>query len=516
MRLVRLCSRPLLPRCQLFLRRCFYSTAMPSPPSIQWREGSERARRDGAAAFNAFLRGASAQLTAILTDTSPPPADAPPPEVHVVLGNEAADADSIISALVYAYVRHEAQRRQRQHSTDTEAHTEAHTETHTEAGTEANTEAHTEANTQANTQVNTAPTCFVPVVAVPRAELALRCDVVALLAALAVDVDAVAFVDEFPWRHAAFEQRRARLRLTLVDHNALSNRRVPVDAAAADVAEILDHHADLGRHGEAPRREVAFADGRALVASTCTLVAERLARDLPPSPSQSPSQSQSQPQARALAATLLLGVIALDSVNFDPRADKVTPRDERAAAELETVAFADGAALFAWLQAERFSPRHWAAFSLTDCLRCDYKEFAFPSGSSAPASAPDRKYGVSSVLVPLDAFARKAEHRAALVEGLASFCRANELQFLGVMAIFEDADGARRRQLLLFQDGDDRRLIEHCAAFLTSEERSLRLEAAELPASHHDRQRVLAFEQLNTGASRKQVVPLVQQALAKL
>ena len=62
-----------------------------------------------------------------------------------------------------------------------------------------------------------------------------------------------------------------------------------------------------------------FADGHATVASTCTLVTERLM--------QLQSDDESFP---APLAILLLGVILLDSVNLVPEAGKATPRDAAA------------------------------------------------------------------------------------------------------------------------------------------------------------------------------------------
>ncbi|GMF62818.1 unnamed protein product [Phytophthora fragariaefolia] len=202
---------------------------------------------------------------------------------------------------------------------------------------------------------------------------------------------------------------------------------------------------------------------------------------------------------------MLLAVIALDSINFDPSAKKVTPRDVKAAEKLEAAAFATKGELFAWLQAEKFNPAHWRAFTLENCLQVDYKEFAF-----ATAAGDSKIVGFSAVLIDLEAFARKAENAAALRQALSTYCEQNELAFLVVMTMFVTADGQRHRQLLFFQEkGDD---VKHCVAFF-EKEGSLHLELIQLPESHCD-QRVLAFNQLNTAASRKQVAPLIQRALA--
>lgn len=421
-------------------------SASPSP-TIHWRKGSETALTVGVRALNAFLAQARSELFAVVADDAAIASTV----VHVVIGNEAADADSIISALVYAHHK-------RRHATE-------------------------------NGRV------IVPVVPVPRDELALRCDVVSLFRELHVDERALVFVDEFPWRHAAFQAGgRARLDFTLLDHNALSTKRMGGDDGVGRVVEILDHHMDLGKHTDAAVREIAFADGQALVASSCTLVAEKVL------------QTSGGTETDALHATLLLAVIALDSVNFDPSAKKVTARDVAAAKALEKTAFAPKEALFHWLQGAKFSADHWDAFTVRNCLQCDYKEFELPPGSGRH-SGP---YGVSAVLIDLERFVTKAVSGDALVTQLEAFVAANRLVFLLVMTMFVDAEGSRHRQLLFYGAGGDTSVPRTCVAFL-EREGSLELAPLELPASHADR-RLLTFSQRNAGASRKQVVPLLQRA----
>ncbi|TYZ60603.1 hypothetical protein PybrP1_004271 [[Pythium] brassicae (nom. inval.)] len=428
-----------------------------SSPTIRWRNGSETALASGVRAFNAFLVQARSELLAAVA----PDAANTSTVVHVVIGNEAADADSIISALVYA---HHKRLRAKENGT-----------------------------------------VVIPVVPVPRDELALRCDVVSLFRELHVDVSALTFVDEFPWRHAAFQDGgRARLEFTLLDHNALSTKRMGGHAVGR-VVEILDHHMDLGKHADAAVREIAFADGQALVASTCTLVAEKVLQSRP-----TEVGADDDGGRHALHATLLLAVIALDSINFDPSAKKVTARDVAAANELEKAACAPKEALFDWLQAAKFSPEHWAAFTVRNCLQCDYKEFELPPTGGSSSSNSGR-YGVSAVLIDLERLVTKAESGAAFVAELEAFASANRLAFLVVMTMFVDAEGSRHRQLLFYGAGGDSSAPRTCVAFL-EREGSLGLAPLELPASHADR-RVQAFSQRNAGASRKQVVPLLQQAL---
>eukprot|EP00644_Phytophthora_capsici_P007195 jgi/Phyca11/506802/fgenesh2_kg.PHYCAscaffold_22_\ len=356
------------------------------------------------------------------------------------MGNEAADADSIVSSMSYAFLHYQQQ----------------------------------------------SETLHVPVLPIPRSELVLRCDVTALFQALGVDTGALVFVDEFPWGI------KSRVKMTLMDHNALNNKKIP-QIDGLEVVEIVDHHSDLGQHQDVKKREVAFADGNALVASTCTLVAERL-------------KEVESHEAHKLLSTMLLGVIALDSINFDPSAKKVTPRDIKAAEKLQETAFAKKEELFKWLQAEKFNPAHWGAFTLQNCLQVDYKEFTFST-----ATGGSTKVGISAVLIDLEAFVLKTKDSAALRTELGAYCQQNDLSFLVVMTMFMTADKQRHRQLLFFHEHG----VEagHCVDYL-KREASLQLEPWVLPESHRD-EHVTGFNQLNTGASRKQVAPLIQQALAE-
>ncbi|GLE00519.1 hypothetical protein PINS_up009276 [Pythium insidiosum] len=413
---------------------------------IQWRAESATLRATSIDQLNAFLHRVRGHVDAI---HAAPAAERPP--IHVFLGNEAADADSIVSSLVYAYLRDQ--------------------------------------------RPQSEPVIAVPVLSIPRDELPLRCDVMALFEALGIDASAMVFVDEFPWHR---QQQLASMRLTLLDHNALTTKRMlaACDSLGECVVEILDHHADLGAHPGAAVRDIAFQGHEALVASTCTLVAERLL-----------ASERIPHEHHALSATLLLAVIALDSINFDPRAKKVTPRDVAAAAELERVAFADKAALFEWLHGEKFNVAHWSAFSLRNCLQCDYKEFDASSGL---------RYGVSAVLIPLQAFVGKCATPQALTTALRDWCKINGLAFLVVMTMtVAPSDGSRHREILFFEDSETPRFVPHCLRAL-AEDDVLQLQPLTLPVETTADTCFHAFAQRNTAASRKQVVPLLQHALSKL
>ncbi|XP_071582959.1 exopolyphosphatase PRUNE1 isoform X3 [Heliangelus exortis] len=146
-------------------------------------------------------------------------------EVHVVMGNEACDLDSTVSALALAYFL---------------------------------------------AKTSSAPaTTFVPVLNIPRAELPLRTETVFLLGEQGIPPTSLICRDEIDLGglHGA-----GLLSLTLVDHHVLTGTDAALEEA---VVEVLDHR-PLDRD-RAPRCPMTVAP----VGSCATLVTERIAQGPP-------------------------------------------------------------------------------------------------------------------------------------------------------------------------------------------------------------------------------------------
>ncbi|XP_013884000.1 exopolyphosphatase PRUNE1 isoform X2 [Austrofundulus limnaeus] len=113
------------------------------------------------------------------------------PGIHVVLGNEACDLDSMVSSLVFAYFLSKS------------------------AGGE---------------------TLAVPLLNIHQSELVLRSDNIYLLQQTGLSADQLLFRDQVDLRalHAA-----GRLQLTLVDHNVLPSSDRDLEGA---VVQVIDHH----------------------------------------------------------------------------------------------------------------------------------------------------------------------------------------------------------------------------------------------------------------------------------
>ncbi|XP_071370678.1 exopolyphosphatase PRUNE1-like, partial [Centroberyx affinis] len=113
------------------------------------------------------------------------------PGFHVVLGNEACDIDSMVSALTYAYFLFKTVQSEM---------------------------------------------LALPVLNVRQSEFVLRSDNVFLLRQTGLSADLLLFRDQLDLLHL---QRAGRLRLTLVDHNVLPSADAGLEGA---VVEVIDHH----------------------------------------------------------------------------------------------------------------------------------------------------------------------------------------------------------------------------------------------------------------------------------
>ena len=412
---------------------------------------------------------------------------------HVVVGNSAGDADSIISALTYGFLESKT-----------------------------------------------------PIVSISKNDLETqRPEVAFLFRTLGLDqtiTDSLRFIDDPLFTAATTETKK---KLTLVDHNRAeeifqsnSNNNNNIDW---EVVEILDHHHDEGKHTDSctgDRRNIAFANDKALVASTCTLVAERLKA----------LQTENSKKYPATLSTLLLGTILLDSVNMIPEAGKGTPRDAAAIQDLlkqtdwTSMKNSNQGAVEAWweknsehpdttrmfdsLQAAKFDPTFWNGLSVIDALRLDYKRFSATSAQKKPVV-----FGASAVLLPMQDFLSKTttgETSHGVTQNIATYMTEHaSVDFLVILFFFQcPKSGDNRRQLMFCEINrandnesvDDQKedmtgLIDFLVDDGTLALQEVHGDSNESVCSVAGNQQITVrlFEQTNAKASRKQVAPLLMK-----
>lgn len=388
------------------------------------------------------------------------------PSNYFVLGNDAGDADSIISAITLAYVEW------------------------MERGNH-----------------------FTPVISVSKGVFDHERPDIVLLLELAGLHDAsnkLIFIEDFEDVVGNALGVSSRRSITLVDHNTLNESLRHNIRKKLTVEEIVDHHVDEGKYQKTctgKRRNIAFRDGQPLVASTCTLVAERLQRKYhfpyPPS-----------------LGILLLGVILLDSVNLDETIGKVTDRDIAAVNDLVAntewskvtmpVAFltsdengvisVNTTHLFNELQLAKYDPQFWSGISVAHALRYDVKYFHQDELTA---------FGLPTILMPATGFIEKDGFAASTL----MFMGTEKISFMGIMFAFYDEERSFRRQLAFISTDHNVNLLAWTSSLLNScsyTKVNLQLEEVVISDEANSRFQMLLFDQKNVSPSRKEIGPMIE------
>ncbi|XP_041798990.1 exopolyphosphatase PRUNE1 isoform X2 [Chelmon rostratus] len=305
-----------------------------------------------------------------------------------------------------------------------------------------------------------------PLLNIRQSDLVLRSDNVFLLRQIGLSPDLLLFRDQLDLRAL---QRAGRLRLTLVDHNVLPSTDRDLEGA---VVEVIDHH--LLEREPSSSCPVTVE----MVGSCATLVTERIIQKAPDILDQQVAQ-------------LLYAAVVLDCVNMAPSAGKVTPKDIQFAAVLESrfPALPPRGALFQTLQDAKFDI---SGLNTEQMLLKDMKSV---SGSLNLA--------ISILYISLEDFLQRAELEAEL----SGFCLKFGFDLLLLMTISFTESNEPIRELAVFS---------HSAA--CREEVSLYLEQARNPALslspvNSPHRHITAYQQGNSLASRKKLLPIVKDFL---
>ena len=397
---------------------------------------------------------------------------------HVVLGNQACDADSMISSLCYAYMHNK-------HSSEC-----------------------------------TDKPCL-PVSAISRRDLSFRREVKLLLDTVSVDLNDVICSEEVPFKTL---QNSENFKITLVDHNVLDSK---YDMLSNSVTEILDHHVDGGKYMwvSGDKRNIAFDHqmSKASVGSTCTLVAERFIEVLHMEPD---------------IATLLLGTIALDTINMDSHAGIGTTRDANILEKLSQISSHSKDELFELLRNAKLDPIFWHELTVSDVLRIDYKNFT----TSTMKLHHFSNIGIASILQKSSSFLLKSN----IKETIDNTMKEENLSILIIMSFIHTPQP--KRELILFCQ--DTELFNKLTSFLLTntshgldfalleEENNTLIDILSSSNSNNNKETILLQHQQcqqqreeerdrkhthsivlgqgNVRASRKQVAPILQAFIDSL
>lgn len=394
--------------------------------------------------------------------------------IHVFIGNEAADPDSIVSALCLAYL---------------------------------------EQSSSAASPKDDGVLC-VPMCCIPRADLALRKDTQLLFDMTGLDINDLVCLDDcdgFLGSINSIEcQNDQPFAVTLTDHNELANKWESGTAWLADrIVAIVDHHVDKGAHSHVkpPARNIAFNSdtGREGAGSCCTLIAEAFL---------SKRAVDDTPLEDDVAA-LLSGVILLDTSNMSVEVGKGTSRDAAALEALWSAATtidlrASRDATFEKLRSAKTDPSFWLSLTAGDALRLDYKNFAVRA-SPDPEAYPPLHLGMSSVLCSTEALRSKSDFSDAI----ARYIEAGGIVNLFVCMAMITNDGPRRRELLMVGTEAQLNELEAFIGSSAAQMEATRILRVPMPGLSDECGIFIdCYSQGNLRMSRKQVGPLLEDFLA--
>ncbi|NWY22226.1 PRUN1 Exopolyphosphatase, partial [Aphelocoma coerulescens] len=371
-------------------------------------------------------------------------------EIHVVMGNEACDLDSTVSALALAYFL---------------------------------------------AQTSPAPkAAFVPVLNIPRADFALRTETTFLLRDRGIPAASLIFRDEIDLgglHHAGL------LSLTLVDHHVLPGADAALEEA---VVEVLDHR-PLERDRGPPCQVTVEPVG-----SCATLVTERILQGPPGVLDRTTAallhgehtgrRSWLSPRPRGdgdnTVPLVPAGTILLDCINLSPAAGKVTPRDVACVSLLEE-RFPELPARDAVFQALYAAKFDITGLTTEQMLRKDLKVL----------SSDDVVVPISGIFEDLETFL----HRPGLLQDLEAFCQARGYAGLVAMTVSFNERHEPTRKLAVYSRQEPLRSTL-CRALEEATTPSLLLQPLPSPSPC-----VVAYTQGNTVATRKKVLPILRAAL---
>ncbi|KAF8468806.1 hypothetical protein BDZ91DRAFT_655669 [Kalaharituber pfeilii] len=401
----------------------------------------------------------SRQLLKVSVEASKP--------VHLVTGNEAADLDSFVSSVLYAYL-----------ASDTAA---------------------------------TSPQ-LIPVLPIPRADLSLRPEFLHLLKELQLSSNHLLYLEDLPPREGHSDAGKNEV--TLVDHNVLQERIFAPERTI--VRAIIDHHKDEGYHLDAKLRIIKTA-------GSCASLVTGWGKG------EWPSGDDGRDIAKLALAPILVDTANITQrvTEHDSAAVKFLERKLREIGDEAAVEVADAGStgasdpsfftsseIAAWDSSAFFTALNEAkmsldGLSLKDILRKDYKEWF-------TESTPALKLGISSVVKPLSyLISSERGGKDEFLSALKGWAAERNLDVVAVMTAFTNEEGEFSRELLLWAISDEAKNVGYMTRFSkwAQSKEGEKLALAELQISGErgggledmktEQRRV--WKQRNTEMSRKQV-----------
>ncbi|XP_045114561.1 exopolyphosphatase PRUNE1-like [Portunus trituberculatus] len=317
----------------------------------------------------------------------------------------------------------------------------------------------------------------VPVLNIPAGEYPLKTEVTHWLQKHGILQNSLIFRDEV---NLSRLQEGGSLRVTLVDHHVLP----PADAyLESSVVGVLDHR-PLDPNAPTNERVTMIVEP---VGSCCTLVAEQV-------------MAKNPALLDPVTASLLYGTIILDTVNLNPAAKRVTPKDIEVASQLARLMSPPPSSFRIVHHASGGVQELTEAKADVSGLTCDQllrKDLKVATGGGL-------RVGVASVPLRVTDFLGRSEGGRYLAEHLVT----QGYQMLLVLGVTITQETVTRDLAVYCPDTHIREQVT--SALVEGQGGVLQL----APQECEDVEGWVAFRQGNVGASRKVVMPILKAWLA--
>lgn len=310
----------------------------------------------------------------------------------------------------------------------------------------------------------------VPVLNIPAGEYPLKTEVTHWLQKHGILQNSLIFRDEV---NLSRLQEGGSLKVTLVDHHVLP----PADAyLESSVVGVLDHR-PLDPNAPTNERVTMIVEP---VGSCCTLVAEQV-------------MAKNPALLDPVTASLLYGTIILDTVNLNPAAKRVTPKDIEVASQLARLMSPLPSSLEVFQELTE-AKADVSGLTCDQLLRKDVKV----------ATGGGLCVGVASVPLRVTDFLGRSEGGRCLSEHLAT----QGYQMLLVLGITITQETVTRDLAVYCPDTHIREQVT--SALVEGQGGVLQL----VPQECEGVENCVTFRQGNVGASRKVVMPILKAWLA--
>ncbi|CAH0055305.1 unnamed protein product [Clonostachys solani] len=318
----------------------------------------------------------------------------------------------------------------------------------------------------------------IPLSNLPRADLALRTEMTAVLKDADLTPSDLLTLSELP------DLKPEDTRWLLIDHNSLTG---PLRKFESQVIGCIDHHVDEGTipRDRSPRIIEPCGSCMSLVIEESKKLWEAVAAGS--------HHSEVEKLAR-----LALAPVLIDTINLTAK-DKTKPKDRSAAEFLQGKMRDEKFHPDAYYKAIEAVKEDISELSFRDIFRKDYKEW----------TEGGLRLGISCAVQNFDYLLHKTKgYTDEFFDKLGDWAKERELDIISVMTTSHPG-GEFQRHLLVWARGD-----EAIAAVQKFVKISGALELQPYEDGKHDKagQR-LAWRQKNLAASRKQVSPLLREAM---